>query len=197
MDAENNWWSDGSGPYHGTTNPSGTGTTVSDKVDYDPWLGAPVAGVKSETMQPGAGQVDARNEADALVEKAGDGTPTVSLAKYAGNPADDFPGDVGKYYGLRLDDVTDVISMTVQFYFASAEIAGWNPNSLTTLYWYGDSWEECSDQVLHLGAVNGYPGYIEVTIINSTSPSLSDLTGSEFALSGLRQMWLPLILRGI
>ena len=196
VDAENNWWGDASGPTH-PDNPAGTGTTVSDKVDYDPWLGAAVKGSKSRDTQTGLDQVDARDEADALVEKAGDGTPTVSLAKYAGNPADDFPGDVGKYYGLRVDYVTDVISMTVRLYFTLAEIAGWNPNSLTTLYWDGDSWEECSDQVLHLGAVNGYAGYIEVTITNSTSPSLSDLTGSEFALSGLRQMWLPLILRGI
>ncbi len=35
--AEYNWWGDASGPYHPTTNPSGTGDEVSDNVDYDPW----------------------------------------------------------------------------------------------------------------------------------------------------------------
>ncbi|MGD9346500.1 MAG: right-handed parallel beta-helix repeat-containing protein [Candidatus Aminicenantes bacterium] len=38
VDAENNWWGDVSGPYHATLNPSGLGDTVSDYVDFDPWL---------------------------------------------------------------------------------------------------------------------------------------------------------------
>ncbi|HKJ27974.1 MAG TPA: sortase [Anaerolineales bacterium] len=37
INAENNWWGDASGPYHATTNPTGTGDTVSDNVDFDPW----------------------------------------------------------------------------------------------------------------------------------------------------------------
>ena len=35
--AENNWWGDASGPYH-PTNPAGLGDTVSDHVDFTPWL---------------------------------------------------------------------------------------------------------------------------------------------------------------
>ena len=38
LDAENNWWGDCSGPYHPSTNPTATGDTVSDYVDYEPWL---------------------------------------------------------------------------------------------------------------------------------------------------------------
>ncbi len=38
VNAENNWWGASSGPYNSTTNPSGTGDTVSGNVDYDPWL---------------------------------------------------------------------------------------------------------------------------------------------------------------
>ncbi|MFC1937934.1 right-handed parallel beta-helix repeat-containing protein, partial [Chloroflexota bacterium] len=37
VDAENNWWNDASGP--GSVGP-GAGDTVSDYIDYDPWLGA-------------------------------------------------------------------------------------------------------------------------------------------------------------
>ncbi len=39
VDATNNWWgdSDGSGPYHETTNPDGTGNKVSDNVNYEPY----------------------------------------------------------------------------------------------------------------------------------------------------------------
>jgi hypothetical protein len=40
IDAENNWWGDAKGPYH-STNPGGLGDTVSDYVDFDPWLSGP------------------------------------------------------------------------------------------------------------------------------------------------------------
>jgi hypothetical protein len=36
--AEYNWWGDATGPYHPTANPGGLGDTVSDYVDFDPWL---------------------------------------------------------------------------------------------------------------------------------------------------------------
>ncbi len=39
INAENNWWGDASGPTH-DDNPGGSGDTVSDSVDYDPWLGS-------------------------------------------------------------------------------------------------------------------------------------------------------------
>ncbi len=39
--AEDNWWGDASGPYHATLNPSGLGDSVSDNVDFDPWLTSP------------------------------------------------------------------------------------------------------------------------------------------------------------
>ncbi len=38
VNANNNWWGDASGPYHPDTNPSGLGDSVSDYVDYDPWI---------------------------------------------------------------------------------------------------------------------------------------------------------------
>ncbi len=36
--AEDNWWGDSTGPYHPTLNPGGLGDSVSDYVDFDPWL---------------------------------------------------------------------------------------------------------------------------------------------------------------
>lgn len=38
LNATLNWWGNETGPYHSTTNPSGTGCAVSDHVDYIPWL---------------------------------------------------------------------------------------------------------------------------------------------------------------
>ncbi len=37
VDALNNWWGDASGPFH-ASNPGGTGSAVSDDVDFNPWL---------------------------------------------------------------------------------------------------------------------------------------------------------------
>ncbi|UCD05556.1 MAG: right-handed parallel beta-helix repeat-containing protein, partial [candidate division WOR-3 bacterium] len=48
--AENNWWGDATGPYHPTTNPAGLGDTVSDYVDYDPWMTSP--GIDEHVLQP-------------------------------------------------------------------------------------------------------------------------------------------------
>jgi len=45
LDGQFNWWGDASGPYNATTNPSGTGDSVSDNVDYSPWWGANYIGV--------------------------------------------------------------------------------------------------------------------------------------------------------
>lgn len=49
VNAQNNWWGDSTGPYHPVTNPSGLGDTVSDYVDYDPWLYNPW-GVEEEPI---------------------------------------------------------------------------------------------------------------------------------------------------
>jgi RHS repeat-associated protein len=37
FDAEQNWWGSPSGPYHPTSNPTGAGGRVSDRVDFTPW----------------------------------------------------------------------------------------------------------------------------------------------------------------
>ncbi|MBA7636321.1 hypothetical protein ES703_43938 [subsurface metagenome] len=38
INAEYNWWGDSTGPYHPDSNPGGLGDTVSDYVDFFPWL---------------------------------------------------------------------------------------------------------------------------------------------------------------
>ena len=50
VDAESNWWGDSTGPYHPTLNPGGLGDTVSDYVDFDPWLYSP--GIEEYTASP-------------------------------------------------------------------------------------------------------------------------------------------------
>jgi parallel beta-helix repeat protein len=40
INVKNNWWGDASGPYH-ASNPGGLGDTVSDYLDFSPWLTKP------------------------------------------------------------------------------------------------------------------------------------------------------------
>ena len=47
INVENNWWGDSTGPYH-STNPGGLGDTVSDYVDFIPWLYQP--GIEEHTI---------------------------------------------------------------------------------------------------------------------------------------------------
>jgi len=37
VDGKNNWWGDGSGPYHPEDNPGGTGDNVTEWVSFNPW----------------------------------------------------------------------------------------------------------------------------------------------------------------
>ncbi|MCK4453056.1 right-handed parallel beta-helix repeat-containing protein, partial [candidate division WOR-3 bacterium] len=57
VNAQNNWWGDSSGPYHPATNPGGLGDTVSDYVDFDPWLTAPVGLEEQPVVKPVEKQV--------------------------------------------------------------------------------------------------------------------------------------------
>ncbi len=42
VNADSNWWGDATGPYHPMVNPGGLGDSVSDYVDFSPWLHAPI-----------------------------------------------------------------------------------------------------------------------------------------------------------
>ena len=41
INATNNWWGDNTGPYHPTNNTGGKGDTITDYVDFKPWLEYP------------------------------------------------------------------------------------------------------------------------------------------------------------
>jgi len=41
INAEDNWWGNSSGPFHPDKNPNGKGNEVTDKVEFNPWIGKP------------------------------------------------------------------------------------------------------------------------------------------------------------
>ncbi|MHB1376515.1 MAG: DUF4214 domain-containing protein [Candidatus Humimicrobiaceae bacterium] len=52
LDAANNWWGDASGPLNTTSNPGGKGDSVSDNVNFTPWLTNPVGYVAPAPAKP-------------------------------------------------------------------------------------------------------------------------------------------------
>ena len=171
--AEMNWWNHATGP-----SPAGSGDPVEGLVDYTPWL----TGIKIETTTSGTDTVDAKSEADIYVTKEGSGTPTVTCAKYSGNPTGStFTGDIGKYYDVRINSASDVTSLTLRFYYTDADIAG-KTESLLKMYRWSGSWILCKPQTIHMDAVNGYSGYIEVIVTDTSTPTLSQLVGTPFGI---------------
>jgi hypothetical protein len=200
VDATNNWWGYASGPYHKTLNPDGTGDEVSDNVYFEPWLGAGVGPVKTETVTNST--VNAIEEADTQVVVTGTATVTVAryddnpsgppptgLITYEDNPGDDAPSDflaLGKYIDVSATNTTEGTELVIELYYTNAELnkAGIDDESLLQLLWKdGDEWKECSHWGVNTTDITGnytYSGYMWATINNTTRPSLDDLDETPF-----------------
>jgi parallel beta-helix repeat protein len=156
VDAESNWWDSDTGPYNGASNPTGTGKKVSSDVDYEPWLGG-----ESYTEKVTDDTVDATTEADTEVEV--DGTATVTVAKYAGNPEGNLPSGfsaAGDYIDVYVGDTSGVTEIEIRNYYTDAEIAGLDESLLRLRYWNGAAWVVCSNSNVSTAATGGYSGYV-------------------------------------
>jgi hypothetical protein len=172
VDATYNWWGDASGPLH-QTNLLGRGDAVVGDVDFKPWLGAPPATVKTETVTDGT--VDAKAQADTEVAVNGTatvtiaklvvkGTATVTIAKYASNlcltTSHDFFGyaapasldsvasqtfqAVNIFRDVRVINTTPGTEIEIRLYYTDAEVEGFNETSLRLFWWNGEGWVPCS-----------------------------------------------------
>ncbi len=174
VDAEMNYWS--------TAVESEIIEMFEGPVDYDPWFGKQP---KVEETVTGDDTVDAIDEADTIVEKTGEGTPTVSVAEFTENPATGFSNDAGKYYDVKIDSPVGVESLTLKFYYTDADLGGIEESTLSMKWHDGSSWITCTHQTLHtVSDVSGYSGYIEILVTDSTYPSLSHMTGTPFGFEG-------------
>jgi hypothetical protein len=183
LDARRNWWGDASGPYQSPDNRDGKGNSVSAGVDFQPWLRAPVASVKTGTVT-GSGTVIARDEADTEVEVTG--TAQVVVARYSDNPGDTprCLTPLGKYVDVHVPDVGDATEIEVRLYYTDSEIAsaGVSETSLALFWWDGAEWAPCSDSEVHASEVNGYGGYISARIDGDTAPTLAELSDTPFSV---------------
>jgi len=179
LDATNNWW--------GTKDATEIAGMVSANVKYRPYTGAGVTDTKSETTGSGDTTVDAKSEAGTEVEKKGDGTPTVTVAKYESNPGTGFTGNTGTYVDVHVDNTVDVAEIIIKVYYTSADIAGLNEASLKLRWWDGAAWSVCSDSgATYPAGGPEYRGYMWAKIRTDTKPSLDDLGGTAFAGGGSR-----------
>jgi hypothetical protein len=149
--------------------------------------GVEVTGSKTEETTSGNVTVDAKTEASTEVEKKGDGTPTITVAKYDKNPGSGFSGDTGTYIDVHADNVTDVDEIVVKVYYTNAEISGLVESSLKLRWWDGTVWTDCSDSGVDTKDIAGppaYSGYMWAKIRSDTKPSLSNLGGTVFGGKG-------------
>jgi len=176
VDAKKNWWGDPSGPYHPTLNPDGLGDEVSDNVDFDPWLTAPITVVSSES---GTNQwlKFPESNVDVYVE----GSAEVYVATYESNPGARLRGSIGNYIDVYVPEEGGLTELEIRKYYTDEEIAalGLNERSLMLYWWDGSAWIPCSDT-----GVNTRENYIWAKIRADTTPSLTDLTGTPFGAAG-------------
>jgi hypothetical protein len=188
LDAARNWWGTSDGP--GGVGP-GSGDAISANVDFEPWLGAALVTVKTETVTNET--IDAKDEAD--TEVTVNGTATVTVVQYADNPGGDAPRcftSLDKYIDVYVPDADDVTKLGIRVYYTDAEVAAADisEESLRLFSWNGTAWVQCSDSGVTIGETNGYSGYIWAEIRGDTAPTLAQLTGTPFGGYGLLSLVL-------
>ncbi len=215
FDATYNWWGehDKSGPYNAETNSSGHGdkiTTsknisipVSDYITFDPWVGK--AGDKTEGKAEGiTGGTASLNSIDNTFENGtigmgadvtpnGNGSSDVMLVKYLQNPTSvSFNASWDEaFFDLNATQPANLDKVVLKLYYPA------NHGNLTP-FWFDkteNKWKVCSSWQVVPGSVtvdtcnvdnSSYAGYVAVTIDDTTSPTLSELTGTYFTLGGFK-----------
>ena len=157
--------------------------------------GVTVTDYKEEKTGPGEHTVHAKAEANTTVTKFGDGTPTITVAKYSRNPAGPTPGGfqvAGDYIDVHLDTSDNVTQIEIKNYYTAAEIHGRAELSLRMRWWSGSGWVQCSDSGVNTNDVNGYSGYVWARITDNTTPTLADLSGAMFGAMGTASSSTPM-----
>jgi parallel beta-helix repeat protein len=189
LDARWNWWNTDTGPYNETSYPDGEGDEVSDDVNCDHLLTAPVTGFASQT---GASGVDGTAETGGWVNVTG-GTADAYIARYGSNPGSAFSGGTGQYIDVMILNSPGVTEIEIRLYYTDAQVAaaGLLESSLRLKWWDGFTWVECSDSGVNTTNIAApppagapYSGYMWAKIRNETTPGLSELTGTPFGGGG-------------
>jgi hypothetical protein len=171
--ATHNWWGDPLGP---------STTFNAGKVYYIPVLGGSAVGsfdtAKTELIKKTTVGVD-------VVVTSGTGTmDIVGVANYAANPQDatEDPALSGGFYDVLVSGTTGTVDeITVKFYNANVS------EDTTVLVWSKlmGAWTACAPASATAAATQGvnlFGGYAWVKVSGTSTPSIGDLAGTEFAL---------------
>ena len=182
--APHNWWNDPDGPVVGGAPMSGD--VISDNIDYEPWLTAPLmadpdgTGVVALSL---SGTDTTLEFPDSNVDVVVSGSAEVYVATYESNPGSGLMGDIGNYIDVYIPDTSGLTELEIRKYYTDGEIEalGLDERGLKLYWWNGTDWVLCSDT-----GVNTVENYIWARIRTDTTPSLSDLTGTPF---GAASVW--------
>ncbi|TAL18393.1 hypothetical protein EPN96_01085, partial [bacterium] len=117
IDATNNWWGDSSGPYHATTNISGTGCKVTNEVLYNPWLG----GTSIAPLKPSGVSL---TPGDGILTLAWSANPDTGVEGHNVYRSLTSGGDYVKVGNLLVEQNfadTDVVNGTTYYYVVTAQ----------------------------------------------------------------------------
>jgi len=168
IDAENNNWGASTGPYHPTLNPTGAGDSVSDDIDFDPWLGAEIGSVVHDPVVNPGESVDHADAGIEVTVVSGTGASAVTITEYTAPPADNVPAfNYGaSYLDVQLSDPGNVTELRIEIE---------TPTEILIYFFRpGTGWLACSNQSFAAGVVT-------VIVTDSTLPTLAELTGTIFA----------------
>jgi hypothetical protein len=143
-----------------------------------PWNGYTVLSGRILRTESGSDSLDSRDSGGRLqITKAGTGTPNVGHAFLDSSPvASSITGDDTYYFDTYLSSATNVTSYQITVTPAEGFFTG---TSDAVLYWYnGSSWIEVSSYSYNESSVT-----VTATITASTSPTLSQLTGTPFGVA--------------
>ena len=124
--------------------------------------------------------INASTQADAVVEKSGVGKPEVEVKKYISNPVGKTSFKPVKFVDLKVNSSSGLDYLLLKVYYTKGEISGLNESSLRLYWWNGAKWVQCSDT-----GVNMAENYVWANITSTSTPSLSQLTGTVFGAGGV------------
>ena len=196
LDATDNWWGSASGPYNASTNANGTGSSVSTDVSYRPWCTRasctspsppPVTvpttpppaptGATSSTSASSSSATSTAIATNSGTTASATGVGALTVAQYTSNPvgAPSFSSP-GEYFDVVLSKGNSFSAVAVKDCNLNGgdSLAWWNP----TASGGNGAWEPLKPAPAY---TPGPPACVSSTLSASSSPSLSELTGTVFA----------------
>jgi putative cell wall-binding protein len=204
LDATGNWWGSASGPHNASTNPSGTGSPVSTHVSYRPWCirfacssppppppppTTPPAPPKTSTAaatgssSSKTGTTGDVTSSDLATKTTVSGNATgiggITVAQYTADPVTKEPFTTSPSAGYFDIEVSAGNS------FTSVSVKVCSPDAGAGVDWYtGSAWEPVVGDPGPT-ATSGTPPCVSFTLTSSSTPSISQLTGTVFATASV------------